>query len=62
MSDPVKVACTNPQPLLLTGKPCGWTGNRTGRLVTTPTGGTFREDPKRKRCPKCGARVVEAPA
>ena len=55
---PVKVQCANPQPTL--AGPCGWTGTRTGRLITTYRGRTFREDPTHKRCPRCGGPVKQA--
>jgi hypothetical protein len=58
-TDPVKVACVNPQPTL--AGPYTWTGARTGRLVTTSHGRTFRESPTRKRCPRCGGPVKEVP-
>jgi hypothetical protein len=60
--DRVKVQCANPQPTL--AGPCGWTGLRAGRTITTwssTLGGmrTFREPPTRKPCPRCGGPVKE---
>jgi hypothetical protein len=57
---PTKVACANPQPLLATGRPCGWTGTRTGRRLALPGGRTVTLSPTHQRCPHCGWRVTEA--
>jgi hypothetical protein len=60
----VKVRCVNPQPTL--DGPCTWSGLRAGRLIsrsdgTRWNGRTWRESPTRKRCPRCGGPVKEAP-
>ncbi len=55
MTAAVRVRCVNPQPTLQGF--CYWKGTRRGRLITTYHGRTYREEPTRKRCPRCGGPV-----
>lgn len=57
----VRVRCTNPQADLLTGRPCGWSGDRVGYAFERRDGTTARTSPARKRCPRCGYRVEADP-